>query len=182
MPPELQSMIASKLDTVSLCNLKLVCKSIDTWTKDPPKLSSSEWLKFHSMFETMARRRRKLQTLGCSYCKQVLDKGLFSDGAAPRNLLRRGRLCISCTIQKGSKPVSKRDFAVNGKAVFGCRGCLKAKPLEEEEEDECLVDKSHWYEDLPRIDIGSFDASRGRRWCHDCWTVVKNYRSLDASP
>ena len=177
MPPELQSMIASKLDPVSLCNLKLVCKSIDTWTKEPPKLSSSEWREFHSLFETMARKHRKLQTLGCSGCKKFLDRGLFGDGTAARGSLKRGRLCISCTIQKGSK----RDFMVNGKAVFGCRGCLKAKPMVEEE-DECLVDKAHWYEDLHEVDGGSFDASHGFRWCHDCWTAVKNYRSLDRSP
>lgn len=176
IPPELQSTIASNLDAVSLCNLKLVCKSIDTWTKDPPKLSSSEWQQFHSMFEAMAGKRRTLQTLGCSDCKKFLDRGLFGSGAA-RSSLKSGRLCISCRIQKGSK----RDFTVNGKALFGCRGCLKAKPMEEEE-DECLVDKVHWFENFPEIDSGSFDASRGFRWCHDCWTVVKNYRSLDPSP
>lgn len=178
LPPELQSMIASELDAVSLCNLKLVCKSLDTWTKDPPKLSSSEWQQFHSMFETMARRRRrKLQTLGCSDCRKVLDKGVFSDRAAIRSLLNKnGRICISCGIKNGSK----RDFKIKGEAVFGCRGCQKAKPLEEE--DKCLVDKARWYEDFPEVGEGSFDASRGFRWCHDCWSIVKNYRSLDHSP
>lgn len=172
VPPELQSMIASKLDAVSLCNLKLVCKGIDTWTKDPPKLSFSEWQQFHWMFE---RRRRDLQTRACSNCKKVLDRGLFGDGAAVRNLLR-GRFCISYRIQTGST----RNFKVNGRAVFGCRGCQTAKPLEEE--DECLVDKNHWYENFPRYDGSGFDASRGYRWCHDCWRILQNYRSLDHSP
>ena len=178
MPPELQSMIASNLDNVSLCNFKLVCKGIDTWTKEPPKLSTSEWQQFHSMFET--RKRRTLKTLGCSYCMKILDKGLFSDGAAARILLNKGRVCISCAIQKGSKPYFKAA-KVNGTTVFGCRGCLKAKPLVEEEL-KCLVDKAHWYEEFPAVDVGSLDASRGCRWCHDCWTAVKNYRSLDPSP
>ena len=177
VPPELQSMIASKLDAVSLCNFKLVCKGIDTWTKDPPKLSISEWQHFHSMFETMSpRRRRDLQTRACSNCKKVLDKGLFGDAAAARKLLK-GRFCISCMIQTGYK----RNFKVNRRAVFGCRGCQTAKPLEEE--DQCLVDKDRWYENFPEVDGGGwFNASRGCRWCHDCWRILQNYRSLDHSP
>lgn len=178
MPPELQSMIASKLDAVSLCNLKLVCKGIDTWTKETPKLSASEWQEYHSGFEKQARRRRRLQTFGCSSCKKLLDKGLFRDGVIARNLLAKGRLCISCMIEKGS--YGNRNFKVDGRDVFGCRGCQKAKPLEEE--DMCLVNKARWYEDFPEVDVDSFVASRGRRWCHDCWTIVKNYRSLDCSP
>lgn len=170
-------MIAGKLDAVSLCNLKLVCKSIDTWTKDPPKLSVSEWQQYHSIFETQARRRRKLHTFGCSDCKRLLDKRLFSD-AALRNSLNRGRLCISCAIQKGSH--DKRNFKVSGREVFGCRGCQEARPLGEE--DTCLVDKARWYEDFPEIEIGTFVASRGCRWCHHCWTIIKRYRSLDRSP
>lgn len=176
MPPELQSMIAGKLDAVSLCNLKLVCKGIDTWTKDPPKLSASEWQQYHSIFETQARRRRKLQTFGCSGCKKLLDKGVFSDAAA-RNLLNKGRLCISCAIHKGSH--DKRNFKVNEREVFGCRGCEKARPLGKE--DTCLVDKTRWYEDFPEIDPGSFLASRGVRWCRGCWTIIERYRSLDRS-
>lgn len=176
MPPELQSMIAGKLDALSLCNLKLVCKGIDTWTKDNPELSASEWQQYHSIFETQARRRRNLQILGCSGCKKILDKGLFSDAAA-RSTLNRGRLCISCAIQMGSH--LKRNFMVNRREVFGCRGCQKAKPLGEE--DKCLVDSTHYFEDFPATDTGSFKASRGCRWCHDCWTIVAKYRSLDCS-
>lgn len=169
-------MIAGKLDAVSLCNLKLVRKSIDMWTKNPPKMSASEWKQYHSIFETQARRRRNLQTLACSGCMKLLDKGLFSDTAARHTLGRR--VCISCSIQKGS--YDKRNFKVDGKEVFGCRGCQKAKPLSEE--DTCSVDKTRWYEDFPEIDISSFLASRGSRWCRDCWSIVKNYRSLDRSP
>lgn len=174
MPPELQSMIAGTLDAVSLCNLKLVCKSIDTWTKDPPKLSAPEWQQYHSMFET---RRRKLKILGCSGCKKLLDKGLFSD-AATRTSLDKGRLCISCAIRKGS--YDKRTLRVDRRLVFGCRGCQEAKPPGEE--DTCLVDKAHWHERLPRTDTGSFNASRGCRWCRSCWTIVKRYRSRDGLP
>ena len=169
-------MIAGKLDAVSLCNFKLVCKGIDTWSKDPPKLSASEWQRYHSTFETQARRRRKLQTLGCSGCMKLLDKGLFSDAAA-RNSLKKGRLCISCAIQKGS--YDTRKFHLSGKEVFGCRGCQEAKPLGEE--DSCLVEKARWYEVFPKNNTGSFIASRGGRWCHGCWKIVKNYRSLDRS-
>ncbi|CAD6584097.1 MAG: hypothetical protein ASARMPREDX12_001525 [Alectoria sarmentosa] len=178
MPPELQSMIAKNLDAVSLCNLKLVCKGIDTWTKDSPKLSASEWEQYHSVFETYARKRRKLQTLGCSDCKKLLNKGLFSD-AAVHKMLNKGRLCISCAIQKGSHD-KKRNFMVEKREVFGCRGCQEAKPPGEE--DTCLVDNARWFEDFPEIDTGSFVASRGGRWCHRCWKIVKNYRSLDKSP
>lgn len=170
-------MIAGKLDAVSLCNLKLVCKGIDTWTKDPPKLSASEWQQYHSIFETQARRRRKLQALGCSDCKKLLDTALFSDTAV-RNSLKKGRLCISCAIQKGSH--DRRNFKVNGRDGFGCRGCQEAKPLGEE--DKCLVDKVRWYENFTEVDPGSFVASRGCRWCQHCWTIIKNYRSLDRSP
>ena len=171
MPSELQSMIAGKLDAVSLCNLKLVRKSVDTWTKNPPKMSASEWKQYHSIFETQARRRhRNLQTLACSGCMKLLDKGLFSDTAARHTLGKR--VCISCAIQKGS--YDKRKFKVDGKEVFGCRGCQKAKPLSEE--DTCLV------EDFPQISISEFLASRGTRWCHDCWSIVTNYRSLERSP
>ena len=168
-------MIAGKLDALSLCNLKLVCKGIDTWTKDPPKLSASEWQQYHSYFETHARRRRNLQTLGCSSCKKVLDRGLFSDVAASTTL-HKGRLCISCAIQKG---FHKRKFKVDRKEVFGCRGCQKAKPLGEE--DACLVDNARWYEHFRATGTGSFVASRGGRWCHDCWTIIEKYRSLDKS-
>ena len=177
LPPELQSMIAGKLDAVSFCNLKLVCKGIDMWTKDPPKLSASEWQQYHSAFETSGRRRRKLQTLGCSSCKKFLDKGFFSDIAA-RKTLNKGRLCISCAIQKGFH--DKREFKVDGNKFFGCRGCQKAKPLDEE--NECLIDNARWFEHFPPADIGSFHASRGCRWCHNCWTAIMNYRSLDRSP
>ena len=170
-------MIADQLDPVSFCNLKLVCKGINMWTKDPPKLSASEWQQYHSALETSSRRRGKLQILGCSSCRKFLDKGLFSDNAA-RKTLNKGRLCISCAIQKGSH--DKRSFTVDGKEVFGCRGCQKAKPLDDD--DKCWVDNERWYEHFPRNDAGSFDASRGCRWCHDCWTIVMNYRSVDKSP
>ena len=169
-------MIAGKLDPVSFCNLKLVCKGINLWTKDPPKLSASEWQKYHSALETSSRRRGKLQTFGCSSCMKFLDKGLFSDTAS-RKTLNKGRLCISCAIQKGSH--DKRDFTVDGKDVFGCRGCQKAKSLDEE--DRCWVEKEHWFEHFPGNHIEGFDASRGCRWCHDCWTVVVNWRSVDKS-
>lgn len=177
MPPELQSMIAGELDAVSLCNLKLVCKSIDTWTKATLKLSASEWQQYHSMFETQARRRRKLQTLGCSSCKKLLDRKFFSD-AAVRKTLNKGRLCIGCAIHKGL--YGSRSFKADGKEVFGCRGCLEAKPLGKE--DPCLVNKARWYEDFPEVDIGKFNASRECRWCHECWAIVERYRSLDWSP
>lgn len=177
MPPELQSMIAGKLDALSFHNLKLVCKDIDMWTKDPPKLSASEWEQYHLTFETRARRRRKLQTLGCPGCKKVLDKELFSD-VAVRKVIDNGRLCISCAIQKGSH--DKRIIKVKGRKTFGCRGCQKAKPLDEE--DRCLVDNAHWFEHFPQLRTGSFNASRGCRWCHDCWNIIKNYRSQDRSP
>ena len=170
-------MIAGQLDAVSYCNLKLVCKGIDTWTKNPPKLSISEWQSFHSVFETQARRRRKLQNLSCLGCKKVLDKGLFSDIAA-RKTINKGRLCISCAIQKGS--YDKRLIKVNGQEAFGCRGCQKAQPLGEE--DACLVEDGRWFEDFPEVSPGIFVASRGRRWCHDCWFAIQNYRSLDKSP
>ena len=176
MAPELQSMIAGELDAVSLCNLKLVCKSIDTWTKTVPKLSASEWQQYHSMFETQARRRRNLQTLACSGCKKLLDKASFSDTAV-RTTLNKGRLCISCAILKGL--YDRRSFRVGRKEVFGCRGCQQAKPLGEE--DTCLVDRAGWYEVFPEVD-GKFVASRGCRWCHDCWAIVEKYRSLDWSP
>ncbi|KAM0805661.1 hypothetical protein BDR22DRAFT_296019 [Usnea florida] len=174
MPPELQSMIAGKLDAVSLCNLKLVCKSLDTWTGDPPELSASEWLQYHSNFETRTRKRRKLQSFGCAGCKKVLEHGLFSDAAARRPLIK-GRLCISCAIRNGH--YDKYNFILGGEQVFGCRGCQKAKPLGEE--DLCLVDKGRWYEPLPPFTRDLFVASRGRRWCHSCWSIVENYRSLD---
>lgn len=178
MPPELQSMVANKLDAVSFCNLKLVCKGINTWIKDPPKLSALEWQQYHSAFETGNRRRRKLQTLGCSVCKKVLDRGLFSD-VAVRHTLNQGRTCISCAIQSGYH--DKRLFKVNGQEVFGCRGCQKAKTLSEE--DRCLVDEARWFEHFPKNrDTNSFLASRGCRWCHDCWTSIINFRSLDRSP
>ena len=177
IPPELQSMIAGKLDPVSFCNLKLVCKGFDMWTNDPPKLSASEWLQYHSPLETSSRRRGTLNILGCSSCGKFLDKGLFSNNAARKTLLK-GRLCISCAIQNGSH--DKRDFLVGVKDVFGCRGCQKAKALDEE--DKCWVDNERWFEHLPKNDIGGFVASRGCRWCHDCWTVIMNYRSVDKSP
>ena len=167
-------MVAGKLDAVSLCNLKLVCKSLDTWTKDLPKLSTSEWLQYHSTFETKTRKRRKLRSFGCSGCKKVLDKELFSDAAARKSLIR-GRLCISCAIRNGH--YDKYNFMVDGKQVFGCRGCRKAKPLEEE--DLCWVDKARWYEALPAATQEHFVASRGCRWCHNCWSIVENYRSVD---
>lgn len=177
MPPELQSMIASKLDAISYYSLKLVCKGLDTWVKDPPKLSASEWQKCHSLIEGYPRRRRKLQTLGCSGCKKILDRELFSDAAA-RNTLMKGRLCISCAIKDGCH--DKRNFKTNGREAFGCRGCQKAMPLDEE--DTCMVNKAHWYEPFPEVDTGSFIASRDTRWCHNCWAIVQNYRSLDVSP
>ena len=177
MPPELQNMIAGKLDAFSLCNLKLVCKSLDTWTKDPPKLSTSDWLDYHSAFETKTRKRRKLLSFGCSGCKKVLDKGLFSDAAARRSLVK-DRLCISCAIRNGL--YNKYDFKLGGEQVFGCRGCQKAKPMGEE--DQCLVDKGRWYEPLPAVSQDVFVASRGCRWCHSCWSIVENYRSLDRGP
>ena len=187
-------MIAQKLDPVSLCNLKLVCKGINTWTKDPPKLSASEWQQYHSALETSSRRRGKLQTLGCSSCRKFLDKGLFSDMAA-RKTLNKGRLCISCAIQKGSH--DRRTFTVGGKDLFGCRGCQKAKPLDEVrslnssypipvslilQEDKCWVDNERWFEHFPSNRAGGFIASRSCRWCHDCWTIIMNYRSVDKSP
>ena len=170
-------MIAGELDAVSLCNLKLVCKSLDTWTKDTPKLSTCEWLQYHSTFETYTRRRRKLQSFGCSGCKKVLEEGLFSDAAARKTLIK-GRLCISCAIRNGH--YNKYDFILSGKQVFGCRGCQKAKPPGEE--DPCLVDKGRWYEPLPAVDQNLYLASRGCRWCHSCWSIVENYRSLDRGP
>ena len=174
MPAELQTMIAGKLDAVSLGNLKLVCKSLDTWTRDPPKLSASEWIQYHSTFETRTRKRRKLQSFGCSGCMKVLEEGLFGD-AAVRRSLAQGRQCISCAIRNGH--YDKYHFILNGKQVFGCRGCQKAKPPSEE--DLCWVDKGRWYEPLPAATQDMFDASRGRRWCHSCWSIVENYRSLD---
>ncbi|CAF9918135.1 hypothetical protein IMSHALPRED_004219 [Imshaugia aleurites] len=173
MPPELQSMIAGNLDAVSLCNLKLVCKGIDTWTKDPPKLSAGEWVQYHSMFETQARRRRKLQTLGCCVCKKLLEKGLFSDTAAHNSLKRR--LCISCAIQKGS--YNQRNFKVNGKEMFGCQGCQEAKPLGEK---DTWVDMPHWYgESGGSLEIGTASVieCRGCRWCCNCWYIIKRYRA-----
>lgn len=170
-------MIAGKLDAVSLCNLKLVCKNFDTWTKDPPQLSTSEWIEYHSAFETKMRKRRKLQSFGCAGCKKVLGKELFSD-ASTRYSLIRGRQCISCAIRKGH--YNKYNFMVNGKQVFGCRGCQKAKPLAEE--DSCWVDKGRWYEPLPAVAPNGFVASRGCRWCRSCWSIVENYRSLDSGP
>lgn len=175
MPPELQSVIAGKLDAVSFHNLKLVCKGINTWTKDPPKLSASEWQQYHSGLESYARRRRKLQTLGCSDCKKLLDKVLFSDTALHKPL-NKERLCISCTIKKRIR----RNFKVNKEELFGCRGCLKAKPLHEE--DSCYVDQARWYEDFPGTGTGKFIATRNFRWCRDCWTPIANYRSLENSP
>ena len=172
-------MIAGKLDPVSFCNLKLVCKGINMWTKDPPKLSASEWQQYHSALETSSRRRGKLQILGCSSCRKFLEKGLFSDSAA-RKTLNKGRLCISCAIQKGSHD-NKRNFTVDDKDVFGCRGCQKAKPLNEEE-DKCWVENERLYEHFPGNGTGGFVASRGCRWCHDCWTVIMNYRSVDKWP
>ena len=170
-------MIAGELDAVSLCNLKLVCKSLDTWTRDPPELSASEWLKYHSTFETRTRKRRKLQSFACSGCMKILEEGLFSDVAVRRSLAQ-GRLCISCAIRKGH--YDKYHFILGGKQVFGCRGCQKAKPPGEE--DLCLVDKGRWYEPLPEIAPDVFVASRGCRWCHSCWSIVENYRSLDRGP
>ena len=155
MPPELQSMIASNLDALSLCYLKLVCKSIDTWVKDPPKMSATEWQQYHSAFETHARRKRcKLQALGCSNCHRLLDKGLFSDAAA-HSTLTKGRLCIKCAILKG--PYRKRSFKVNGQWVLGCCGCYKAKQLGDEE-------FSCWNR-LPSIKYRN-------RWCIDCWALI----------
>ena len=179
MPAELQSMIARKLDALSFWNLKLVCKNIHMWTKDPPpKLSASEWIEYHSVFETHARRRRSnLQIMGCSGCKKHLDTGLFSDAEAHK-LLNKGRLCISCAICKGSH--DRRILSVHGQKAFGCRGCQKAKPREEE--DTCHVDKAHWFEHFPRNREGRFNASLGCRWCQDCWAIIQNYRGQDRSP
>ena len=177
LPSELQSMIAGKLDAASLCNFKLVSKKLDTWTKESPKLSTSEWLEYHSAFETKTRKRRKLQSFGCSGCKKVLEQGLFSDAHARRPLIK-GRLCISCAIRNGD--YNKYGFKLSGKVVFGCRGCQKAKPLAEE--DKCLVDKGRWYEPLPAVTQDVFVASRGCRWCHSCWSIVENYRSLERGP
>ena len=170
-------MIAGKLDPVSFYNLKLVCKGVNMWIKDPPKLSALEWQQYHSPLETLSRRRGKLQTLGCSSCRKFLDKGLFSDKEAHKTL-NKGRLCISCAIQKGSH--DKRVFTVDDKDVFGCRGCQKARPLDEE--DKCWVDNERWFEHFPKNETGSFVASRGCRWCHECWTVIMNYRSVEKSP
>ncbi|KAL9132611.1 MAG: hypothetical protein Q9175_006218 [Cornicularia normoerica] len=170
-------MIASKLDAVPLRNLKLVCKGTDTWTKDPPELSASEWQQYHSVFEMRARKRRKLQTLGCSGCKKLFDQGLFDDVAAARHTLDKGRLCISCAIQRGSQ--NKRNIRVIGKEFLRCQECQKAKPLGE---DTCLVDKAPGYEDFPEIASNSFVASRGCRGCRDCWTIVEKYRSPDRAP
>ena len=73
-------MIADNLDPVTFWNFKLVCKDIHMWTKSLPKLSATEWVQYHSVFETHARRRHAhLQILGCSGCKKHLSKGLFSD-------------------------------------------------------------------------------------------------------
>ena len=178
MPPELQNMIAGNLDALSFYNLKLVCKGVDIWTKDPPKLSALEWQQYHSTFETSAaRRRRKLQTVGCAGCKKLLDRGLFSDTAI-RHTLEMGRLCISCAIKEGSH--DKRIVKLKGEKFFGCRGCQKAKPLDEE--DECLVDTGRWFEHFAEVDRGSFSASRGRRWCRNCWPIIMNYCSLDTLP
>ena len=167
-------MIASKLDAFSYCCLKLVCKGINTWIKDPPKLSPSKWLQFQSMIEA-PHQRHKLQELGCFGCKKVLDKGDFSDTAA-RKAVDKGRLCIICKTRSGSK----RNFEIKKNVVFGCSGCEKAQPLDKE--SNCLTGHAKWYEHFPRVRGGRFRASRNRRWCHSCWAAIENYRSLDNSP
>ena len=171
-------MIVGELDAVSFWNLYIVCKDVHMWTKDPPKLSTSEWIQYHSAFETHLRRRQtKLSIMGCSGCKKHLDKGLFSDAEA-RKLLKKGRLCISCTIRQGSH--DRNVLKVNGQKVFGCRGCEKAKAFEEE--DTCLVDKAHWFEHFPKTREGRFNASLSCRWCQDCWAIIQNYRGQNKSP
>ena len=107
----------------------------------------------------------------------ILDKGLFSDTAV-RTKLNQGRLCISCAIQKGSH--NKRNLKVNGQLLFGCRGCQKAKPLDQEA--VCVVGERHWYEDFEKIGTDTYLASRGCRWCHECWAAIENFRSQDSSP
>ena len=173
MPPELQSMIAGELDAVSLHVLKLVCKDIDTWTKNVPKLSASDWVQYNSLFE---RRRRNLQDIGCSGCKNLLGKGCFSDRTVHKPL-NKGRLCISCAIQNGSH--DKRKLKVNGQEVFGCRGCQEAKPLEEEA--TCVVYEARWYENFPRVGTGGFLASYRCRWCHRCWNAIQRWHALKDS-
>ena len=171
-------MIVGELDPVTFWNLILVCKEVHMWTKDPPKLSTSEWIHYHSAFETHARRRlAKLQVMGCSGCKKHLDEGLFSDAEAHK-LLKKGRLCISCKTRQGSH--DRHALKVNGQKLFVCRGCQKAKSFEEE--DACLVDKIHWHERFPKTRQGHYNASFGCRWCQDCWAIIQNYRGQDRSP
>ena len=168
-------MIVNELDAVSYCIFKLVCKDIDMWIKDPPKLSAAEWQRYHSILE--ARGRRKLQSLSCAGCKRILDRRLFTDAAA-REDLDNGRLCISCEIQEGVHDT--RSFTVDKEVFFGCRGCRKAKPLDEL--DKCLENVARWWEKHPRTKQGLFRASRKCRWCHSCWDIIQNYRKLDQFP
>lgn len=144
MPPELQSIIASKLDAVPLRNLKLVCKGTDTWTKDPPKLSASEWQQYHSVFEMRARKRRKLQTLGCSGCKKLLDQGLFGDVAAARHTLDKGRLCILCDPKGISEQAQYQGY---WKRVFGISRVSESQAAGR---GHMLGGQGSWVRGLPR--------------------------------
>ena len=158
LPPELQCIIASHLDASSLATFRLLSKTLSaTWIKDPPRMTLAEWKLFQANFEAYARRRRRssLPELACSMCNKLVAKELFGD-AQSRKSLGNGRMCIACAIRKGSYDVC--SFTVKGIKSFGCRGCRKAKPLDEE---------AAWREGCC--------YSRGARWCKGCWAVINNY-------
>jgi len=157
------------MDAQSLATFRLVSKTLNTYTKDTPKMTGDELNNFNDVFEKRVRRhRRPLLSMACSKCRKCLVPGVFSDSDRKKTVAA-GRVCISCKIRSGYKHV----FRTNGVESFGCRGCLKAKPLEEENHflGPIMLSTDHRAPDHESV---SFPAL-GARWCEGCWLILENY-------
>lgn len=123
-------MIAGHLDAASLCNYRLVSKSLGTWTQETKGMNIDEWMQFNIGFEAQSRRHhRTLLSLACWRCKKLRAPDEFSDAQKAKSL-QQSRACISCIIATGA--CTSVDFKVGGKKMFGCSACRKAKTLNEE--------------------------------------------------
>lgn len=72
-------------------------------------------------------------------------------------------MCITCGIGNAHGwRLARFDFVVGGQKVFGCVGCLKALPLDQETNEKPIIKDGH-------------------RWCKTCWPVMRNYQNAELS-
>jgi len=167
-PLEILKLTAECLDPVDLHNLNLSCKALRIMLPSAPRLSRIDRIRFNKNYEATYPRGKLCHTLFCATCMTLHPTSKFADSQASRKC-QGDRICIVCGIKTGK--YKKLSITVNKKKRFGCSGCKKALPLDDEETGREIFEfrSSIGYGRDVRVTLDT----KLRRWCKACWDVAR---------